>query len=61
MHNMFNDNAEHGKFLRQFPSLRSRSQLILNGGRFLRFDTRQTERTSEISAHFHYNYVNFML
>ena len=33
MHNMFDENAKHGKFLRLFPSLLgSRSQLVLNGG-----------------------------
>ena len=35
MHNMFDENAKHGKFLHLFPSLlSSRSQLILNGGRY---------------------------
>ena len=34
MHNMFDENAEHGKFLRLFPSLiGSRSKIVLNGGR----------------------------
>ena len=34
MQNMFNENAEHGKFLHQFPSLLGcKSQLVLNGGR----------------------------
>ena len=61
MHNMSNENAEHGKFLRQFLSLLgSRRQLILNGGRSLQSDTRQTEKTSEISAHFHYNSVHYV-
>ena len=33
MHFMFNENAQHGKFLHPFLSLLSfRSQLILNGG-----------------------------
>ena len=40
MHNMFDENAEHRKFLRLFASLLgSRSQLILNGGRYLRSDS----------------------
>ena len=35
MHNMFNENAEHGKFLPLFPSLLgSTSHLILNGGHY---------------------------
>ena len=32
MHNMFDENAEHGKFLHLFPSLLGcSSQIILNG------------------------------
>ena len=41
---MFDENAKPGKFHRLFPSaLSSTSQLVLNGGRQLRSDTRQTE------------------
>ena len=47
MHNMSNENAEHGKFLHRFPSLLgSRSQLFLKGGSCQWSDTRQTRRNS---------------
>ena len=45
MYNMFNDNAKHGKFLCQFPSLLGcMNQLVLNGGSYLRSDTREPAR-----------------
>ena len=45
MYNMLNDNAKHGKFLCQFPSLLgSMNQLVLNGGSYLRSDTREPAR-----------------
>ena len=51
MHNMFNENAKHGKFLHLFPSLLgSRTQLVLNGGRYPRSETRQTELVPNLLA-----------